>query len=246
MLAILFKELHTYCNSAKYRRIQLLVLCAFALLLFLATSEFHDRHRRGETVDVGYQVYTLFILSLFITQFLTPRHAVEAWHAARRHRQDGGHADPLLALAPLAHWRILVGKLGAVVVWAAWGIWLTVPLLALSIYIGGVPVSHIVKSAVLLLATCLCYACIGSGFALWCSPTQAKSVSYAIVLFTAVLPLVPAAPFNAVPLLKVLSPLCGLLSVFNAAPNSVWLWNIGLFCGLSLLLFPLLLRQMRL
>lgn len=251
MFAIIRKELHCYCNSTKYRRIQFLIICALALLLFVATVEFYADSRTGKPIEVGKQTYTLFIIVLFIVQFWVPRHAVESWcmEGTRRchhtRSREYGQNGALLALTPLATWKILVGKLSAIVVWALWGIWLTIPLLALSNYIGGLTTTQLVRCGAVLLASCIFYALIGISFALWNSPIRATRISYGLVLLTTFLPLVPVGPFNAIPMFAAMSPLCALLSILNADPTHLWVWNIGLFCALFLLFFPILLKQMR-
>ena len=251
MLAIILKELHCYCNSIKYRRIQFLIICALTLLLFVATVEFYADSRTGKPIDVGKQTYTLFIIALFIVQFWVPRHAIEAWHmegTRRSHQtylQGYGQNGALLALTPLTNWKILVGKLSAIVVWALWSIWLIIPLLALSNYIGGLTAAQLVRCAAVLLASCIFYAFIGVGFALWNPPMRAKSISYGLILLITFLPMVPVPPLNAIPLFAATSPLCALLSILNADSTHLWVWNIGLFCTLFLLFFPILLKQMR-
>ena len=251
MLAIILKDFHCYCNSTKYRRIQFLIMCALALLLFVATVEFYADSRTGKPTDVGKQTYTLFIIALLIVQFWVPRHAVEAWYIEgiqrsyparlRKYGQNGA----LLALTPLTHWKILAGKLSAIIVWSLWSIWLTVPLLALSNYIGGLPAAQWVRCGAVLLVSCIFYALLGISFALWHPSFRAKRISYGFILLTTFLPLVPMPPFNAIPLFAAMSPLCAMLSILNAEPTQLWMWNIGLFCVLFLLIFPILLRQMR-
>ena len=251
MLAIILKELHCYCNSTKYRRIQFLIICALTLLLFAATVEFYADSRTGKPIDVGKQTYTLFMIALFIVQFWVPRHAVEAWHIEGTRRsyhtlpREWGQNGALLALTPLANWKILVGKLSAIVVWALWSIWLIIPLLVLSNYIGGLTTTQLVRCAAVLLVSCIFYAFIGVSFALWNSAIRAKRISYGLVLLTTFLPLVPVPPFNTIPMFAAMSPLCALLSILSADPTHLWVWNIGLFCVLSVLLFPILLRWMR-
>ena len=233
MLAIIVKELRCYTNIGKYRRMQLVVLCGFALLLLVGTVEFYAHH----TIDVGKQTYKLCIIFLFIPQFWVPRHAVEAWHI------DGnGTNGAMLALSPLASWKILLGKLSAVAIWTMWGVWLTIPLFALSSYTGGLAVSQLAKCGAVLLVSCIFFALIGIGFALRNPPIQAKSISYGLVLLLTFLPLIPIPLFDAIPVLDVISPLCVVLSILSANPTLLWLWNIGLFCALSVLIFPVLVR----
>ena len=242
MLTIILKELRCYCNSVKYRRIQFLILCVLAVLLFVATVEFYAYRLTGNAVDVGKQTYMLFIIALFGIQFWVPRHAVETWHIETRLQESGGNGF-LLALTPLANWKILVGKLCAVVIWMVWSIWLAIPLLALSSYIGGLAVLQLVKCGAVLLVSCILFSLIGTGFGVRNAPLRAKSISYGIVLFITFFPLVPFPPFDAIPMLAAISPLCALLSILSAHPTNLWVWNIGLFCVLSVLIFPVIVKQ---
>ena len=237
MLAIIVKELRCYTHIGKYRRMQLVVLCGFALLLLVGIVEFYA-HR---TPNVGKQTYKLCIIFLFISQFWVPRQAVEVWHIDRN-----GTNGALLVLSPLARWKILVGKLSAVVLWTMWGIWLTIPLFALSSYTGGLAVSQLARCGAVLLVSCIFFALIGIGFALRNPPLQAKSMSYGLVLLLTFLPLIPIPLFDAIPVLDVISPLCVVLSILSADPTHLWLWNIGLLCVVSILMFPVLVKQMRL
>ena len=241
MLAVILKELRCYTHSSKYRRIQFLILCGLALLLLVATVEFYAQR----TSDVGKQVYTLCMIVLVIAQLWVPRHAVEALHVDRSVTRNGMNGA-LLVLSPLANWQILVGKLSAVVLWAIWGIWLTIPLFALSGYIGGLAISKLVKCGAVLLVSCIFFALIGIGFALCNPPIRAKGISYGVVVLLTFLPLIPIPLLDALPTLYVMSPLCALLSILSADATHLWLWNIGLFCVLSILIFPVLMRQMRL
>lgn len=223
---------------------QFLLLCALALLLFVATVEFYAHRRTGLVINVGKQAYTLFIIALFVIQFWVPRHAIETWHTETSLQKSGGNGF-LLVLTPLANWKILAGKLCAIVLWAVWGIWLTIPLLAFSSYIGGLAVSQLVKCGAVLLVSCIFFALIGTGFGLGNAPLRAKSISYGVVLFITFFPLVPFPLFETIPLLTAMSPLCALLSILSADPTNLWVWNIGLFCLLSTLIFPVIVRQIR-
>ena len=235
MLAIIVKELRCYTNTGKYRRMQLVVLCGVALLLFVGTVEFNA----NQTRDVGQQTYKLCIIFLFMPQFWVPRHAVEAWHIDQ-HGPENGTNSTLLMLSPLASWRILAGKLSAVVLWAMWGIWLTIPLFALSSYTGGLAVSQLMKCGAVLSVSCIFFALVGMGVALRYPPDRAKSVGYGFILLLTFLPLMPVPLFDTIPLLDAISPLCALLAILRVDPMQLWLWNIGLLSMLSVLMFPVL------
>ncbi len=215
----------------------MLVLCGFVLLLLIGTVEFYAYR----TIGVGPQTYKLCMIFLFIVQFWVVRHAVEAWHVER---QSSGHGinGVLLALVPLPSWKILVGKLSAVVLWAVWGLWLTVPLFALSSYTGGLTVPQLMKCGAVLSVSSIFFALIGIGFALRHPPDRAKSIGYGIILFMVFLPLMPFPPFDTIPLLDAISPLCALLSILRADPTQLWLWNIGFLSMLSVVMFPVLMR----
>ena len=216
---------------------QLVIVCGCALLLFVGTVEFYA----NQTRDVGGQTYKLCMLLVFIAQFWVPRYAVEAWHTDRDLRGNGRNGA-LLALSPLSRWRILAGKLSAVVLWAMWGIWLTIPLFALSSYTGGLTVSQLAKCGAVLLVSCLFFALVGIGFALRNPPARAKGLSYGSVLLLTFLPLIPFPLLDRIAVLDVISPLCVGLSILHADPTYLWLWHIGIFCMLSVLIFPVLIR----
>jgi hypothetical protein len=127
-----------------------------------------------------------------------------------------------------------------------WGIWLTIPLFALSSYTGGLTVSQLASCGAVLLVSCIFFALIGIGFALRNPPLQAKSISYGLVLLLTFLPLMPIPLFDAIPVLDAISPLCVVLSILSADPTHLWLWNVSLLCVVSILMFPVLVKQMRL
>ena len=245
MLAVILKDLRCYANSHKYRRIQFIVLCALSLVLFVATVEFYAHRRAVGTIDVGKQTYTLFIIAVFVVQFLVPRYAVETLSMERGYLKNRVENGALLVLAPLANWKILAGKWIAVVLWATWGIWLTLPLFALSSYIGGLTLWQWGQCGVVLLMSCIFFALVGISIALWASPTQAKGISYGVVLLITCLPFIPFSLFETMPMLAAISPLSALLTILRADSTNLWVWNIGLFCVLSALIFSVLVKRMR-
>ncbi len=253
MLAIILKDLRLYTNSRKYKIIQFGILSVLVFMLFVSTMEFYAQGTdtqldRGQ-IDVGKQTYALFIICIFIVQFLVPRHAVEAVYMERsqtffKDRQLGNSKNAaMLALTPLSNWKILGGKLAAVVIWALWDIWLTIPLLALSSYIGGLEISQLVKCCVVILVSCIFFTLIGIGIALWNTTTRAKGISYGIILAITFLPLMPISPFTDISMLNIVSPLCALLSIIRSDPTHLWIWHVCLFCILCLLIFPILCRR---
>ncbi len=254
MLAIILKDLRIYTNSRKYLIVQFVVISVLILVLFIGTMEFYaqgiDTNKNGILIDVGKQTYIIFILCIFFAQFVVPRHAVDAIrleHTGNNFKENLQRDDSnwtFLRLTPLGNWKILGGKITAVVVWSFWVIWFTIPLFALSGFLGGVSIGQYLQSSVVIFASCLLYALIGIGFALWLSPLNAKGISYGIVLITTFLPLLPISPFTDIPMFEILSPLAALLSIGQSEVGNLWMWNAGLYCVLCLMIFPVLVWRM--
>ncbi|MDE0635490.1 MAG: hypothetical protein OXI43_06525 [Candidatus Poribacteria bacterium] len=253
MYALILKDLRSYTHSRKYRIIQFIILAVLTLLLFGATVEFYaqgiNKQQVGKAIGVGKQTYTFFIVCLFMSLFSVPTHAVEAVYMERSatsikdHQNRRGENGAMLALTPLPNWKILGGKLAAVVIWALWGIGLTIPLFALSSYIGGLAAAQLIKSGMVILVSCIFFTMIGIGFALWHSGPRAKGISYGFILAITFFPLFPITPFNAIPMFDILSPLCALLSILQSDAPYLWIWNVCLFCGLCFAIFPVLCRR---
>ena len=248
MLAIILKDLRIYANTRKYLIVQFVVISVLILVLFIGTMEFYaqgiDTNKIGSLIDVGKQTYIILILCIFFAQFVVPRHAVDAIcleHIGNNFK-DNLPSDnsnwTFLRLTPIGNWRIIGGKLTAVVVWSFWLIWFSIPLFALSGFLGGVTIGQYLQSSVVIFASCLLYALIGIGFALWLSPLNAKGISYGIVLMTTFLPLLPISPFTEIPMIEILSPLAALLSILQSDAGLMWMWHVGLYCVLCLVLFP--------
>ena len=253
MLAIILKDLRLYTNSRKYWIIQFIILAALTLLLFGATVEFYaqgiDKQQVGNAIDVGKQTYTLFVICIFSAQFLVPKHAVEAVYMEqsltflREHQRRHSGNGAMLALTPLPNWKILGGKLAAVVIWAFWGVWFAIPLFALSSYVGGLAISQLVKCGVVILVSCIFFALVGIGVALWSTSTRAKGMSYGFVLTITFFPLIPISPFTDIPMFDILSPMCAILSILQSDATYLWIWNVCLFCVLCLVIFSALCRR---
>ncbi len=227
-----------------------MILCVLVLLLFAAILEFYAHSRTGTTIDVGKQTYTVFIIALFIANFLVPRHAVESLHAEQysrhlfRSAENSSANGLLIRLTPITDGKILAGKLSAVVVWTLWGIWLAMPLLALSSYIGGFALVQLLKCGTVLVVSCIFFAIIGTAFALWQASAPAKGYSYLVILLVTFLPLIPFASFELSAMLEVISPLCTLFSVLHSGPTQLWIWHVALLAVLSSLIFLICVRRL--
>ena len=254
MLAITLKDLRTFTNTRKYLIIQFAILTTLILILFVATLEFYaqgiDTNKSVKLIDVGKKTYTIFIIAIFFAQFVVPRHAVDAIHLELTGtnlkdsplRNDSTWS--LLKLTPLESWRIIGGKLISVVVWSFCVIWFTIPLFALSGFLGGVPILQYWQCGIVIFVSCLLYSLIGIGSAFWFSTINAKGISYGIVLTITFLPLLPISPFTEIPMLETLSPLVALFSVLLSNESNLWLWNVGLYSVLCLIIFPILVWRM--
>lgn len=254
MLAIILKDLRIYANSRKYLTIQFVILSILAIVLLIGTMEFYaqgiDTNKNGILIDVGKQTYIMLILSIFLVQFVVPRHAADAIGlelTVNNFKESllGNDSNwTHLRLTPLGNWRIIGGKLIAVVIWSIWVIWFTIPLFALSGFLGGVQIVHYLQCGIVILVSCLLYALIGFGFSFWLSPIKAKASSYGIVLSTTFLPLLPISPFTDIPMFETFSPFAALLSILQSDTGHFWLWNVGLYSVLCLILFLILVWRM--
>ncbi len=254
MFAIILKDLRIYTNSRKYLIIQFVVISVLILVLFVGTIEFYaqgiDTNKSGILIDVGKQTYILFILCIFFAQFVVPRQAVDAIRLEQTANNSkynllrNNSNWTQLRLTTLSNWKIIGGKLIAVVISSFFLIWFTIPLFALSSYLGGVPLAHYLQCGIVIFVSCLLYGLIGIGFALRFPPNMAKGISYGIVLIITFGPLLPISPFTGIPMLKTLSPLGTLLSILQSDAEYVWMWHIGVACVLSILIFTTLVYKM--
>ncbi len=254
MFALILKDLRSFTNTRKYLIIQFVILSVLVFLFFIATVEFYaqgmDSQRDGPLIDVGKRTYTLFIVCIYFTLFIVPRHAVDSIYMERIGTNKNSpyfgsnNNETLLVLTPLGNSKILGGKLTAVVIWMLWGILLTVPFFALSIYMGGLPIRQLLRCFAVLLVCCPFFTMIGMGLALWNPPIRAKSISYGIILAFTFLPMLPITPFADIQMLAVLSPLSALLSILQSDTTYLWMWNICVNFVLTLLLFLLSVRRL--
>lgn len=256
MFAIILKDIRIYTNTRKYRLIQYVILIALALLLFSVLVDFYaqgiDKQQEGIASDVGKRTYSIMIICLLIMQFIVINHGVAAFtmeraslHHKERNWVKKSSYDPLLGLTPLHNWRIVVGKMAAVVFWTLWGIWLIIPLFVLSYYVGGLDMIQLVKCGTVILGNIIFFTIIGMSIAQWFPPTPAKGISYGLVLTLTFLPQFPISPFNNITWFNVLSPLSAMFSILGSAETYLWVWHVCLICILCFISIPILVRQMR-
>lgn len=252
MLAFILKDLRVYSNSRRYRTIQFFLLVVLVVIFFIGAVEFYtqsiNNSQSNSNIDVGKQIYSLFIISLLIMVFFVPRHAVEAIVMERRqnilddHQKTVNENEALLMLTSHANWKIFGGKLIGVVVWTIWGIWLTIPLFALSSYIGGYSIWQMGKCMLVLTVTSIFFGLIGIVFAISFRPIHAKTISYGIILSLTFLPLLPIIPFYEFRHFGILSPLKVLQSIIQHNISHLWLLYVCLYCILSILIFPITIK----
>ncbi len=226
MFAVLLKDLRIYTNSRRYRLVQLTVLCCLVLCFFLSTLEFYaqgiEEQSSGMFFDVGRYVYSVLTVCIYITQLLIPKHAIESINIERRSYLSKSNVDrnldnaALLVLIPIPFWKMILGKISAVIIWWFFGVFLTLPLFTLSLYMGGLCISQLMKSGFILIVNSLIVALVGIMSALWNHPKRAASISYGIILTINILPLLPISPIDRFPLLDLLSPLHALLTVLSS------------------------------
>ena len=226
MFAVLRKDLCIYTNSRRYRIVQLTVLCCFVLCFFLSTLEFYargiEKQSSGIFLDVGKRVYSVLIIYLYITQLLIPKHAIESVnleycsHLSKYNANNYNDNAALLVLTPIPFWKRILGKFSSVVIWWFLGAFLTIPVFTLSLYMGSLSISHMMKCGFIVILNSLFIALVSITFAIWNHPKRASSIIYGIILTINILPLIPITPIDRIPLLDMLSPLNALLTILTS------------------------------
>jgi ABC-type transport system involved in multi-copper enzyme maturation permease subunit len=253
MIALILKELRCYAHQPKYRRIQFVVVCLLALTLFAAAIELFAMSRAHPQVHVGRGIYSILVPTLFIAMLClaVPFLSIEAFQS----EQQNSNWD-LLNMAPIGSWKILFAKLIGAMIATLWCIWLAVPLFWLSAYTGGFALRQLLQCSLVFIAGFTLFFLIGNCFTLFGSSMRAISRSYAVVLLITFAPLLIShtmVPLLALPallldLLRMLSPLCVLISIIKSKTQvamgiaPIWLWMSGGYMILSALLFWILNR----
>ncbi len=248
MIALILKELRCYAHQPTYRRIQLIILCLLALTLFAAAFELFAASRSHPQVHVGRGIYSIVVPTFFIALLClaVPFLSIEAFQAELRNSNWD-----LLKMTPISSWEILFGKLMGAIIATLWCVWLAVPLFCLSAYTGGFTLYQLLQCGLVFIAGFTLFFLIGSYLTLQGSPVTAISRSYAVVLLITFVPLLisyTSAPLLAPPvllldLLRMLSPLCVLISIIRSETGvsmgiaPIWLWMMGCYTILSALLF---------
>ncbi len=226
MFTVLLRDLCIYTNSRRYRIVQLTVLCCLVLCFFLSTLTFYaqgiEKQSFGMFFDVGKRVYSVLTVCLYITQLLIPKHAIESVNLERHLYSSKYIADQnsdnaaLLALTPLPFWKIILGKITSVAIWWLLGAFLTTPLFTLSLIMGGLGVSLMMKIGIILIINGTFLALVGITSAIRYHPKRAFSISYVIILAINILPLIPIATIDRFPFLDMLSPMHAILTVLSS------------------------------
>ena len=243
MIALIAKELHYYASQRGFRRIQLIIIGLLSVILFVATFELFAYTQTGGQINVGYGIYLILVIALFILLlcFVVPLQAIEALQI----ENQSSNLD-LLKMSPLSPLVLLVGKLLASVIAALWTIWLVAPLFWLSIYAGGFTLNQLLTCGLIFIACISFFSMIGICFALSSNFIQARARSFATILLITFLPLISSWTLPVddilVNLIKSLSPLSILLSIIGWHPNAfimgfpLWSWMVCLYFFASTIL----------
>ena len=227
MLALIIKELRCYAHQRKYRRIQFVILCVLAIILFAAAFELFAQSQTGSQINVGSGMYSILVIALLIAMlcFAVPLQAVEAMQI----ETESTNLE-LLYITPINDWKLLAGKLIGAIIAGLWSVWLAIPLFWLSIYTGGLTLRQLFVCGLVLIASVTLFSMIGITFALFGTPVHVKSRSYIVVLSITFLPLILPHTISldglTLDLLRLLSPLCVLLSVIRLETDFLWLWMV--------------------
>ena len=244
MIALILRELRCYIHQPKYRRIQFVILCLLAFTLFATAFELFAASQTQPQTRMGESVYAILVLVFFIAiiGLVVPLQAIETLQTERLNTNW-----ELLIITPLSTWRILLGKMIGTILLTLWVVWLSVPLFWLSVHTGGLAIWELLQCALVFTAAFTLFFLIGVCLTLFGSPMTAISRSYAVVLSIIFAPLIisqmPVTPFPFGEVLRLLSPLCVLIAIVKSETRiamgiaPIWVWMIGCYTLLSVLLF---------
>ena len=244
MITLIIKELRCYIHQPKFRRIQLVILCVFALTLFATAFELFAVSQSQHQTRMGESVYAISVIVFFIAiiGLAVPLQAIETFQTERLSTNW-----ELLKITPLRSWRILLGKLIGAILGTLWIVWLAVPLFWLSVYTGGLAFRELLQCALVFTAAITLFFLIGVYLTLFSTAITAISRSYAAVLSIIFIPLIvsqmPITSPRFEEVLRLLSPLCVLIAIVNSETHTsmgiapIWVWMIGFYTILSALLF---------
>ena len=244
MVALITKELRFFASQRRFKRIQLIIISLLSLTLVGAAIELFAYTQTGGHIDVGYGIYSILVIALFILMlcFVVPHQAIEALQIENR----SSNLD-LLKMSPLSPLVSIAGKFLASVIAALWTIWLVAPLFCLSIYAGGLTLNQLLTCGLIFIACISLFSMIGICFALSPNSIQARTRSFATILLITFLPLILSRTLLVddvlVNLLNSLSPLSVLLSIIGRHRDAymmglpLWSWMVCLYLLASIILF---------
>lgn len=253
MIALIAKELRYYAGQRKFRRIQLIIIGLLSLILLISAFELFAYAQRGGQFNVGYGIYSILVIALFIMLLclVVPLQAIEAAQI-----ENLNSNIDLLRISPLSIWKQLAAKLVASIIAALWSIWLVTPLFWFSIYSGGLTLNQIFACLLVYVASTSLFSMIGICFAFSANPVQARGRSFSTILLMTFLPLISlwALPFDdtLLSVLNSLSPVSVLLSIIGWHPNAfiigspLWSWMVcSYFVASTILLWIAAKRHIR-
>ena len=244
MIALIAKELRYYAGQRKFRRIQLIIIGLLSLILLISAFELFAYAQRGGQFNVGYGIYSILAIALFIMLLclVVPLQAIEAAQI-----ENLNSNTDLLRISPLSIWKQLAAKLVASIIAALWSIWLVTPLFWFSIYSGGLTLNQIFTCLLVYVVSTSLFSMIGICFAFSANPVQARVRSFSTILLITFLPLISwwALPLDdtLLSVLNSLSPVSVLLSVVGWYPNafmtgfSLWSWMVCVYFVASAVLY---------
>ena len=107
MIALIAKELRYYAGQRKFRRIQLIIIGLLSLILLISAFELFAYAQRGGQFNVGYGVYSILVIALFIMLLclVVPLQAIEAAQI-----ENLNSNIDLLRISPLSIWKQLAAN----------------------------------------------------------------------------------------------------------------------------------------
>lgn len=251
MFSIIIKELRVYAKSKRIRNIQLLYVSVLSLLLFLLSVELSLRGQASMSAKnaPGNEMFSVLIISAFLLLLALATPVLANYSILKE--------DETLSL--LGHAQIIIGKLSALSIITIVMPLSILPLLSLSAYTGGLPLSKIVLCYVIIFIASVAFNSMGMLWATICKREELTiTTSYATICTLTFMPFILPVFSNAfginiqIPtkIAQAFSPLyamfatLGYVSDVTAVNLSIWWITLILYVLVSVVLTLLLLREL--
>jgi len=174
MFSVIIKELRVYAKNKRIRNVQILYISILSLLLFLFSVELSFREQTSMVTQKapGSEMFSVLIIAVFLLLLALTTPVLANYSILKEN-------EPL---SPLGHAQIIVGKLSALSIITIAMLLSILPLLSLSAYTGGLPLSKIGLCYLVIFIASVTFNSMGMLWATICKREETTiTASYATI-----------------------------------------------------------------